>query len=305
MHEKREILKKAFGRPWFSGGEMLFHCPKCDHDKKKMSVNIDKNAFKCWICGYSGSKISYLVSKHAPEYYAEWSSIAEEVDLSKYEFIFDEPEELPDQVINFPQEFKSLTGPKTGDKKKALEYLYSRDITDLDILRWKIGFCDFGEYQGRVIIPSFNRKGQLNYFVARSYTDDWMKYKNPRASKDLVFNDLNIDWDDDIVIVEGAFDAIRHKNCIPILGSSLRENHKLFQKICRSKREVFLALDEDAKSKEFSIAKKFREYGVASKSIPVNPYPDLAEMPRDEFLTRKQNADFITDLDYLEYKLDF
>ena len=132
-----------------------------------------------------------------------------------------------------------------------------------------------------------------------------MKYKNPRASKDLVFNDLNIDWDDDIVIVEGEFDAIRHKNCIPILGSSLRENHKLFQKICRNKREVFLALDEDAKSKEFYIAKKFREYGVACKSIPVNPYPDLAEMPRDEFLTRKQNADFITDLDYLEYKLDF
>ena len=227
------------------------------------------------------------------------------VFLSKYEFIFDEPEELPDQVINFPQEFKSLTGPKTGDKKKALEYLYSRDITDLDILRWKIGFCDFGEYQGRVIIPSFNRKGQLNYFVARSYTDDWMKYKNPRASKDLVFNDLNIDWDDDIVIVEGAFDAIRHKNCIPILGSSLRENHKLFQKICRNKNQVYLALDEDAKIKELGIAKKFREYGIASKSIPVSPYADLAEMPRDEFIRRKQNADFITDLDYLHYKLDF
>ena len=136
---------------------MLFHCPKCDHDKKKMSVNIGKNAFKCWICGYSGNKISYLVSKHAPEYYAEWSNIAEEVDLSKYEFIFDEPEELPDQVINFPQEFKSLTGPKTGDKKKALEYLYSRDVTDLDILRWKIGFCDFGEYQGRVIVTRLVR----------------------------------------------------------------------------------------------------------------------------------------------------
>jgi len=85
----------------------------------------------------------------------------------------------------------------------------------------------------------------------------------------------------------------------------LREDHKLFQKICRSKREVFLALDEDAKSKEFYIAKKFREYGIACRSIPVSPYADLAEMPRDEFLTRKQNADFITDLDYLEYKLDF
>lgn len=305
MSEKREILRNALGRHWNSGGEMLFRCPKCQHDKLKMSVNIEKNAFKCWVCGFSGNKISYLISKFAPDYYSQWSSIAEEVDLSKYEFIFDEPEEEPDQIINLPLEFKSLTGSSTGDKKRALAYLYSRDVTDLDILRWKIGFCDYGEYEGRIIIPSFNLKGQLNYFIARSYTDDWMKYKNPRASKDLVFNDLNIDWDDDIVIVEGVFDAIRHKNCIPILGSSLRENHKLFQKICRNKHEVYLALDEDAKVKELGIAKKFREYGIACKSIPVNPYSDLAEMPRSEFIQRKQNADFITDLDYLHYKLNF
>lgn len=305
MSEKKEILRNALGRHWNSGGEMLFRCPKCQHDKLKMSVNIEKNAFKCWVCGFSGNKISYLISKFAPDYYSQWSSIAEEVDLSKYEFIFDEPEEEPDQIINLPLEFKSLTGSSTGDKKRALAYLYSRDVTDLDILRWKIGFCDYGEYEGRIIIPSFNLKGQLNYFIARSYTDDWMKYKNPRASKDLVFNDLNIDWDDDIVIVEGVFDAIRHKNCIPILGSSLRENHKLFQKICRNKHEVYLALDEDAKVKELGIAKKFREYGIACKSIPVNPYSDLAEMPRSEFIQRKQNADFITDLDYLHYKLNF
>ena len=83
-----------------------------------MSVNIEKNAFKCWICGHSGNKISYLISKHAPEYYAEWSSIAEEVDLSKYEFIFDEPAETPDQIINLPLEFKSLTGTPVGHKNK-------------------------------------------------------------------------------------------------------------------------------------------------------------------------------------------
>ena len=305
MSEKREILRNALGRHWNSGGEMLFRCPKCQHDKLKMSVNIEKNAFKCWVCGFSGNKISYLISKFAPDYYSQWSSIAEEVDLSKYESIFDKPEEEPDQIINLPLEFKSLTGGSAGDKKKALAYLYSRDVTDLDILRWKIGFCDYGEYEGRIIIPSFNLKGQLNYFIARSYTDDWMKYKNPRASKDLVFNDLNIDWDDDIIIVEGVFDAIRHKNCIPILGSSLRENHKLFQKICRNKHEVYLALDEDAKVKELDIAKKFREYGVSCKTISSSPYPDLAEMPRAEFQSRKQNADFITDLDYLHYKLDF
>jgi len=305
LSDKEQILKKAFGRHWMTNNELLFQCPKCNHDKLKLSVNVEKNAFKCWVCGFSGNKISYLVSKFAPEYYAEWSNIADEIDLSQYEFIFTEDVEPPEQVILLPEEFKTLTGEKTGDKRKALNYLYSREITDFDILKWKIGFCDFGDYAGRVIIPSFNTKGQLNYFIARSYTDDFMKYKNPRVSKDVVFNDLNIDWEDDIIIVEGAFDAIRHKNAIPLLGSTLREAHRLFQKVCRNKSEVYLALDEDAKDKELIISKRFKEYGVASKTIEVSPYSDAAEMPRAEFLDRKLNAEFITDLDYLKYKLDF
>ena len=305
MSDKAQILKKAFGRHWVTNDELLFQCPKCNHEKLKMSVNVEKNAFKCWVCGFSGNKISYLIKRYAPEHYTEWSSIAEEIDLSQYEFIFREDHEESPQVIKFPEEFKTLTGRKTGDKLKALKYLYSRDITDLDILKWKIGFCDFGEYAGRVIVPSFSTKGQLNYFIARSYTDDFMKYKNPRVSKDVVFNDLNIDWDDDIVIVEGAFDAIKHKNTIPLLGSTLRETHSLFQKVCQNKKEVYLALDTDAKDKELIISKRFKEYGIATRSIEISPYEDAAEMPRDEFLQRKQNADFITDLDYLHYKLDF
>jgi DNA primase len=305
LSDKAEILKRALGRHWVTNGEMLFQCPKCEHDKLKLSVNIDKNAFKCWVCGFSGSKISFLISRYAPEYYGEWSNLADEVDLSQYEFIFEEPQEQPDQIVDLPEGFMTLTGQRTGEKQRALSYLYSRGLTDLDILKWKIGFCNFGEYAGRVIIPSFNLKGQLNYFIARSYDDGFMKYKNPKISKDIIFNDLNIDWEDDITIVEGAFDALKHKNCIPILGSTLRENSKLFQKICRLKTNVYIALDSDAKDKELIIAKRFREYGVSCRSITISPYADAAETPRDEFLDRKLNAEFITDINYLRYKLDF
>ena len=105
MSDKEQILKKAFGRHWMTNNELLFQCPKCNHDKLKLSVNVEKNAFKCWVCGFSGNKISYLVSKFAPEYYAEWSNIADEIDLSQYEFIFTEDVEPPEQVILLPEEF--------------------------------------------------------------------------------------------------------------------------------------------------------------------------------------------------------
>ena len=305
MSDKLKLLKQAFGNPWSNGTEHLFHCPKCNHHKRKMSVNVDKGVFKCWICDYSGTKISQLIRRYAPSYYADYRLLEGEIDLAKYDTIFAEHIPEPPQIIDLPENFQTLTGKKTPLKKRALDYLYSRGFTDRDILTWKIGFCDFGEYQDRVIIPSFDDEGNVNFFVGRSYTDDWMKYKNPQVSKDIIFNDLNIDWEADVILVEGAFDAMKCKNAIPLLGSTLREKSRLFQKICEKKPNIYLALDEDAKGKEFSIAKKLKEYGINVMTIKITPYADIGEMPQEVVEERKQNADFVSEMDYLEYKLNF
>lgn len=305
MSEKLKLLKKALGRCWTNEEEHQFHCPKCNHHKLKLSVNIDKGVFKCWICDYSGTKISPLIRRFAPSYYADWRLLEGEIDLDKYDTIFADEVELPPQIIDLPENFQTLTGKKTRLKQKPLNYLYSRGFTDTDILNWKIGFCDFGEYQDRVIVPSFDSEGNVNFFIARSYTDDWMKYRNPKVSKDIIFNDLNVDWDNDVILVEGVFDAMKCKNAIPLLGSTLRENSLLFQKICERKPNVYLALDEDAKGKEFGIAKKLREYGIRTMSIKITPYRDIGEMPVAVVEERKINADIVSDLDYLHYKLDF
>ena len=305
MSEKLKLLKKALGHCWTNEEEHQFHCPKCNHHKLKLSVNIDKGVFKCWICDYSGTKISPLIRRFAPSYYADWRLLEGEIDLDKYDTIFADEVEVPPQIIDLPENFQTLTGKKTRLKQKPLNYLYSRGFTDTDILNWKIGFCNFGEYQDRVIVPSFDSQGNVSFFIARSYTDDWMKYRNPKVSKDIIFNDLNVDWDNDVILVEGVFDAMKCKNAIPLLGSTLRENSLLFQKICEKKPNVYLALDEDAKGKEFGIAKKLREYGIRTMSIKITPYSDIGEMPVAVVEERKQNADIVSDLDYLHYKLDF
>ena len=305
MSEKLKLLKNAFGRCWSNGTEHLFQCPKCNHHKRKLSINVEKGVFKCWICDYSGTKVSQLVRRYAPSYYADYRQLEGEIDIAKYDTIFAEHVPEPPQIIDLPENFQTLTGKKTRLKRRALNYLYSRGFSDKDILTWKIGFCDYGEYQDRVIVPSFDDDGNVNFFVGRSYTDDWMKYKNPQVSKDIIFNDLNIDWEDDVILVEGAFDAMKCKNAIPLLGSTLREKSRLFQKICEKKPNVYLALDEDAKGKEFLIAKKLREYGITVKTIQVTPYTDIGEMPQEVVEQRKQNADFVSEMDYLEYKLNF
>ena len=305
MSEKLKLLKNALGTCWSNGTEHLFHCPKCKHHKRKMSINIDKDVFKCWICDYSGTKISPLVRRYASSYYADWRELSGEVDLAKYETIFSDQESQQAQIVNLPENFQTLTGQRSSTKEKALLYLYSRGFTDKDILMWKIGFCNYGEYHGRIIVPSFDIKGNVNFYVARTYISDWAKYKNPKLSKDIIFNDLNLDWNSDIILVEGVFDAMKCKNAVPLLGSTLRENSKLFQKICRLRPTVYLALDADAKEKEFAIAKKLRDYGIKVMAIDTVPYSDIGDMPRNLIQERKQNADIVSDLDYLHYKLDF
>jgi len=309
MQEKLSLLKSVLGDCWNNNEEYLFFCPECNHEKRKLSVNIQKEVFKCWICDYRGKSIKKLLRKHASqEQFSQWLNITNQIDLSKYEYIFQDAPKVKNNTPNLelPAEFKSILDKKNKNKaSEPMKYLLERNIGFETCLKWRIGFCDSGAYYGRIIIPSFDCEGKLNYFIARSYKGSNLKYKNPPTSKNVVFNDIDINWQNDVILVEGVFDAMRCENSIPLLGSSLREDSELFAKICTMRPRIFLALDRDAKDKEFSIYKKLKQYGLSVFSIDTSPYSDVGEMPEHIIKQRKQNADIVSDLDYLHYKLNF
>jgi len=230
----------------------------------------------------------------------EWEKIDDKVDLSNATsledlFKVESLEEEEKEVICMPDSFKTLT--RRGCKPTSVyarKYLKSRDISNEDVLTWKIGYCDAGEYSGRIIIPSFDNDGDLNYFIARAYDDNWMKYKNPPASKDVVFNELFVDWDNDLVIVEGVFDAIVAGNSVPLLGSTLREDSKLFKKLVQHDTPIYMALDADASSKETKIIKKLLTYDFEVYKIDTSGYDDVGSMPRSVFKRRKDSAQIMT-----------
>jgi DNA primase len=299
--EKLSILKKVLGGYYHSGEEVLFHCPKCKHHKKKMSVNLELNAFKCWICDYSSRGIHRLIRRYGDfKERREWEKIDDKIDLSSATALEDlfKTEEFEGETkdtISMPDSFKSLTG--LYSKPTAIypkKYLKSRNVSNEDVLTWKIGYCDAGEYSGRVIIPSFDADGDLNYFIARAYDGSWMKYKNPPASKDVVFNELFVDWENDLVIVEGAFDAIVAENSVPLLGSTLREDSKLFKKLVQHDTPIYMALDHDVQSKETRIIKKLLTYDFEVYRIDTSGYDDVGSMPRSVFKERKNSAQIMT-----------
>jgi DNA primase len=302
--EKLKIIKDVLGYCHKSGDEYLFYCKKCGHDKRKLSVNITKNVFKCWICDYKGNNLSRIIKRYGNFLQRqEWEKFVETVDLSLSleELFSNKIEDEQEQVaIKLPTQFIPLSSTNLPlSSLQARKYLSSRGITKRDILRWKIGYCKDGEYKDRVIIPSFNQDGKVNYFVARSYGKAWPPYKNPNVSKDIVFNELYVDFKNDLVLVEGIFDAIKAENAVPILGSSLREDSKLFQEIVKWDTTIYVALDPDAEKKAMKLIKSLLLYGVEVYKINVTGYKDVGEMSKEEFLKRKNGAKLMTNEDYL------
>jgi len=301
--KKLKILSEVLGDYYRSSTEILFYCPKCEHHKKKLSINVEKNVFKCWVCDYSGRSIYRLIRRYGTyQTRAEWSKLTSQVDVKLFsEKLFDIEEKRPDQIVKLPKEFASLANKKLpATSTYPLNYLFSRGVTKSDIIRWKIGYCSGGEYESRIIIPSFGMTGDCNYFTARSYSNDWKKYMNPPAHRDIIFNHLYLDFDEDLIITEGIFDAIvAGPNSAPILGSTLRENSRLFQEIVKNDTPVYIALDPDAEKKAMRLINDLLKYGVEIYKVDISPYSDVGEMSKKEFVLRKQNATLMNTTNYL------
>ena len=301
MSERKiRIIKDFLGSFYRTKDEFLFSCPKCKHHRKKLSVNFDKNVFKCWICDYVGKDVGRLVYSYgSSDNKSQWNSIAGIVDFSKDE---QEEEKI---AVTLPDEFVTLTGKQVSPLSlDARRYLKRRKLTRNDLVWWKIGYCPDGSYSKRLVIPSFDLEGNLNYFIARSYVPgDWQKYKNPPSEKDFIFNELYLDWNQDVTIVEGVFDAIVADNAIPLLGSTLRENSYIFQKIVANRDEVYIALDSDARLKEDKISQLFMSYGVDVYRVDTSGFGDVGEMDKETFQTRKKTATLVSLDNYLLEKI--
>ncbi len=308
MNDKRKIITDILGSYRRAGDEHLFTCPFCKHHKKKMSVNFSINSFKCWVCDARGKNIYRLVRKFGNyQQRQKYLELQGRLDLSEFDNFFNEMNGVEEkQIVKLPEEFHSLCNKHLPlSSKEPIRYLNSRGISRQDILKWKIGYSKGGKYGGRIIIPSFNTEGDCNYFIARSYTRHSRRYLNPPCGRDIVFNELNIDWDDPVILVEGVFDAIvAGDNAIPILGSTLREDSKLFQAIAIHDTPVYIALDPDAEKKAQWIIRSLMKYDLEIKKINIGTHEDIGSMSQKSFQEKLKNAESVDgDMYWLEKQL--
>lgn len=279
-----------------------FFCPFCNHKKPKLEIRLTtdsngNNPWECWVCGTKGRTVkSLLYQLKVPKEQA--------LDVLKFIHKGSTSYNISDNTVKLPEEFRSLFDlSKTSVLgTKLRKYLSKRGVTELDIIRYNIGFCDKGEYAGRIIIPSYDENSNLNFFVGRTYEDSWMKYKNPSTSKDIIPFESFINWNKPIVLVEGVFDAIAvRRNAIPILGKNLPS--ALLKKILSNKVEdIYIALDGDAKKQALSHSLKLLDMGKNVYLVELQD-KDPSEAGFESFTSLIQKAKRLDLSLLLQYKL--
>ncbi len=250
-----ELLTDVLGDPkqhYESKGQISFDCPVCAEEKGlddgdgkgNLEINYIRHVYKCWACGEThgthgplGKLLDGYATKQQKKIY----------NLIK-------PEELQQQDkkrvrLRLPEGFTTFqdSNPRFIPHIEAYKYLQSRGITDEMIERYKIGYTVSGEFAYRVIIPSYDKEGILNYFVGRAWVNKKMKYKNPASvpKDEIIFNEQLLDWDKDIYLVEGAFDSFFLPNPLVMLGKKMSK--LIFETLyTKANANIIVCVDGDA-----------------------------------------------------------
>lgn len=282
--------------------QLQYPCPKCvmhkgiaEKRKFNLEVNLQKGVYNAWCCSQydeemHGSILKLIKIFGNETILQEYKEITYQIQNSKlYQLSFNQNDFRIDKNIaehkevELPSNFVPLQ--KNGvNPKKVIEYLQKRNI-DWDIIKkYNIGYTTYDKDNKnmslRIIIPSFNKYGELNYWVGRDYTqwDKRIKYMNPIVDKtSIIFNEEKIIWDADITLVEGPFDHIVVPNSIPLLGKALKEDNKLFYYLRdKANANINIWLDGDAfhdVKKIYSILNHGKLKGKI-RYIPVNKEED-------------------------------
>ena len=279
---------KSRGQSLKKSNEYMWWSPFTQHHKPKLQVNIQTGKWHCWVSNQGGHNLYQLFKKAGAGYndFKELNKLLGDVSFYKKD------DDTTTDDVRLPQEYKSLSDPFDTSliKEHAIRFLRKRGITKEDITRYNLGYCQSGKYNNRIIIPSYDSKGQLNYFVGRDFYSSNFKYMNPpNVAKDVIGFDLYINWSLPIILVEGVFDAMSVKsNSIPLFGKTILP--KLYKKIVEKKvKDIFIILDSDAFDDAIRMTEKFVNEGINVNFVKLNGQ-DPNDLGYKKMITKINNS---------------
>lgn len=296
LSDKVKFIERVFGKGDVTRNltNIQVTCPICLQQsqkwsqKRKLAVRLSDDLVHCWVCGYSSRNLVPLLRK-----FGSHDDLSFYVEKSGSSLTFQKPAEDESIPLKLPEGFRliaPLIGRGDRDVVRAMRYLKERGLTASDTWYYKFGVAP--TLPDRVIMPSFDELGGLNFWTARSIIDAHPKYIDPPKEcvrkNEIIFNEINLDWKKELVIVEGPFDLTKcPTNTTALRGNQLSEESRLLIQIVIHETPCVVMLDDDATDRAGKIVRTLTSYGVTAKRANLGEFHDPGEM------TKKQVADCV------------
>ena len=223
-----------------SKGEYSICCPFCGESKFHCGINPSKGLFNCWKCSEKGNiikivakikNVSFIEAKEIINPTSELKKVLEERDKVVEEPIIMQNKDfkLPPHTYRFDYNTTNMW------QEVALRFLRQKyDLTWDDIEQADLHYCVYGKYKNSIIIPFF-LNGKLVNFIERSWDKTAkIRYFNCPNEKSLVsikkmvYNYDSVVGRQQIIIVEGCFDAIKtgFDRTIALCGTEITQEQR-------------------------------------------------------------------------------
>jgi hypothetical protein len=229
-------------------------CPSLKSGKAKLWVNPDNDRFNCWVCGFHGGSLAILMvpgSKEIEDYLESRPADARPQEEEK-PLCFT----LPPGFTPFGLRGSTSEGPYRS-------YLTRRGVTEVTMSLYRMGYVDTGDLAGRVVVPSFDSLGSINFWSARTiWNDTRPTYKLPHATKNIVSNEHMVDWTEPVYLVEGIFDEMAiGPQAISLYGKFMQP--LLAQRLVERRPPiVYVCLDTDARGEAMGLMRRLVGYDI-------------------------------------------
>jgi len=261
-------------------------CPFHQETKPSFFVSPERQIFKCFGCGEGGNVISFLMKIENLSFKEVFEKIKEEYGLE----IETSPKlEISKKILEINYAALKFFRSKLQEFSQAKNYLFKRGLNEEVIKFFELGYSpggtlmrdflyaqgysleeikkaglldenNFDRFQGRIIFPLRNERGELIGFTGRIYPEKERapKYLNTPETKifkkseflyGLFYAKEYIEKEKKAIVLEGQMDfllAFKNglKNVVSVSGSALTEAH--LRKIKKYATVLVLAFDNDS-----------------------------------------------------------
>lgn len=280
------------------GKELNFPCPLCNDHKSRMFLNRHTFLWQCHNCDERGNLYGFLerVLDLDP---IEVHRIVRDLD---YHFVPPRAGKVDEAKVELPEGLIPLRNLSSPIERPFWEYLMgpTRNLTPREVVDYHMQACLIGRYAMRVIIPMYYQN-KLVSFAARSIYDacpcgqkDPATYKpkcehkfvkilypqGPHKSG-ILFNMDKVIGNDEVVLVEGPFDAIRLRNrAVATLGATLSAEQRQLLHTHKFERVIICYDPDEAGQKGANRAlRELRAAGFDAAIAVLPPGTDPAMAP--------------------------